>query len=53
LKQYNANFNKMSNKRWEEIFEYYDTTPYSDIGGGVEQLILDEGQAALPMSSSP
>jgi hypothetical protein len=53
VKQYNANFNKMSDKRWEEILEYYDTEHYSDTGGGVEQSILDEGRAALPMSSSP
>ncbi len=53
VKQYNVNFNKMSDKCWEEILKYYDTAPYSDFGGGVEQSILDEGWAALPMSSSP
>jgi hypothetical protein len=55
VKQYNVNFNKMTAKHWEEILEYYDTTPDSDIEGlGVgNQSILDEGHVALPMSSSP
>jgi hypothetical protein len=53
VKQYNRNFNKVSQERWEEILTYYDITPTSDIEGVGDQSILDEGRGALPMSSSP
>ncbi len=51
VKQYNANFDKMTAERWEEIIEYYNITPSSDGEGVCDQSILDEGQGALPMSS--
>jgi hypothetical protein len=53
VKQYNANFNKVTAEHWEEILEYYDIMPNSDVERGLKQSILDEGQADLPMSSSP
>jgi hypothetical protein len=52
VKQYNSNFNRMTAECWEEILEYYDIACDSDIERAGDLLILDEGQAALPMSSS-
>jgi hypothetical protein len=43
----------MTTEHWEELLEYYDIMPDSDVEGVGDQSILDEGRAALPMSSSP
>ena len=50
--QYNKNFDK-DDDWWSELLEHHDV---ADVVGQFERadmLTLDEGRAALPMSSSP
>ena len=48
--QYNKNFNK-TDEWWENILEYYAVVPEVEQEKVRDMSILDEGWAALPMSS--
>jgi hypothetical protein len=51
VRQYNKNFNK-DNDWWSDLLEHYDVAGVG-LSEQVDMSTLDEGRAALPMSSSP
>jgi hypothetical protein len=50
VKQYNANFNKKNSGWWRDLLARYDVAEVGQVGQ-VDTSTLDEGRAALPMSS--
>ena len=52
VRQYNKNFNK-DDDWWSELLEHYDAAGGMGQFEQVDMSTLDEGRAAMPMSSSP
>jgi hypothetical protein len=51
VRQYNKNFDKKTIDWWDAVLEHYEVVPDSEPSRIGEMSMLDDEQAALPMSS--